>query len=211
MKLTLKLLDTSKEIQQKILNAMLPEITATMNSGITKIKSQLPDIIRQAIINSPEYNSLLNGQLRYEFGIDNSSSKLASLLEVWSTNIQYSYTKPHIVGVKIKSAFSANTIRADFSDVLYTDYAVVTDMLRGYSLPWLEWLLLEGNKTIINNYEVVFGPNSSSRTGYAVMHQSRRSWQVPSEFAGTMSDNWITRAIDNIGDEIENMLNGVLS
>lgn len=209
MRFSLKLLDSSKEIEQKILRAMLPEIVSLMNKGMTNLKRNLPIIIRNAIIATPEYDSLSLGKLKYEFGIDNVDSKLASLISVWSTNIQYSYQAPTIVANKIKSSLSASMIRADFSDVLYTDFAAVVDTVRGYSLPWLEWLLLEGNKTIIKNYEVIMGPNRASRTGLALMKPARKSWKVPSEFSGTRNDNWITRAIDGAESDIQKLLDGV--
>lgn len=211
MRFTFKLLDSQKDIQQKILKAMLSQVSSIIDDAISKIKNNLPTIISQNIINSPEYSSLLSGKLKYEFGIPNPDSKLASLIDVWSTNILYTYQKPFISGTKIKSTFSANMIRADFSDVLYSDFAAVVDIARGYSLPWLEWLLLEGNKTIIKNYEVKIGPSRSSRTGYALMKPSTKSWKVPSEFSGTFSDNWITRAIDKAAPQIETLLDGVFS
>jgi len=211
MRFSLKLLDSSKEIQQKILQALIPEISNFMDKGILKIKSGLGNIVRQAITNSSEYQSLSSGKLKYEFGIDNSSSKLASLVEVWSTNIIYNYSAPKISTSKIKTSFSAQMIRADFSDVLYTDFAAVVDTARGYSLPWLEWLLLEGNKTIIKNYEVVMRPSSFSRTGFALMQPSKKSWRVPSEFSGTISDNWITRAIDSAEPNIQQLLEEAFS
>lgn len=211
MKFSIKLLDSAKDIEQKILRAMLPEVVATMNSGMSKLKNNLPNIIRQAIINTPEYESLALGKLRYEFGIDNVDSKLASLVNVWSTNIKYIYSAPTIVANRIKGSFSANMIRADFSDVLYTDFAAVVDTVRGYTLPWLEWLLLEGNKTIVRNYEVILGPNRASRTGYALMKKSSRSWKVPSEFSGTANDNWITRAIDRAEPNIQQLLDEAFS
>lgn len=206
MQLKLKILEDNATITNSILTAMLPEVTSYMNNGVNLIKQKLPLIIQVAIIDTPEYESILSGQLKYEFGIPNSSSKLAGLLNIWSSNILYTYNKPSITGNKITASFSAQTIKADFSDVLYTDYASMTDSLRGYSLPWLEWLLLEGNKIIISKYNVVMGPNKFSRTGEAVMAPSNKSWKVPSQFSGTISDNWITRAIDNAEADIKTLL-----
>lgn len=211
MQFGLKLVESNKDIQQLMLNAMLPDVKKFMDNGIAKIKSGLPPIVQQAIRNTPEYDSLSSGKLKYEFGIAGVDSKLSSLLNIWSTNISYSYQAPRLNNNKIKAYFSASMIKADFSDVLYADYAAVVDTVRGYSLPWLEWLLLEGNKTIIKNYEVVLGPSLYSRTGSALMQSSRRSWSVPSEFAGTINDNWITRAIDGAAPEIEKLLDGVFS
>lgn len=211
MQISFKILESTNQISKEILNALLPQVTTYMNNGISVMKKELPNIIKQAIINTPEYQSLLDGQLMYEFGIPDSASKLTGLLDIWSTNIQFFYKKPFISGNSIKSSFEANTIRADFADVLYTDYAIVVDAKRGYTLPWLEWLLLDGTKTIVSRHEVVIGPNQFSRTGKALMRSSRRSWKVPSEFSGTSRDNWITRAIDSTTSNINLLLTQAFS
>lgn len=206
MRFNVQILESNKEIQNRILDSMLNPINKIISNGITRIKNTLPGVVRQAIISTPEYESLSQGKLKYEFGINNVDSKLASLINVWSTNILYEYKKPIVSNNRIICSFSASMIRADFSDVLYSEFSSVQDTLRGYSLPWLQWLLLEGNKTIVKNHEVVFGQNKASRTGFAIMRQSNRSWRVPPEFAGTESDNWITRAIDNARPQIYSIL-----
>lgn len=205
MKFSLQILENNKNIEQSILNSLLPEVNNYMNNGISIIKSELSNIIYNSIRNTPEYDSILSGKLKYEFGIPNPDEKLAGLLEIWSKNIEYQYIKPSIIGSKISAFFSANMIRIDFSDVLYTEYAMVVDGARGYSLPWLEWLLLEGNKTIIEQSIVVYGSSPFSRSGGALMKPSKSSWRVPSEFSGTSRDNWITRAIDQSQSSIESL------
>lgn len=206
MQISLKLVENVGQISKDILSALLPQVIFYMDNGISVIKKELPSIIKYRITNTPEYQSLLSGSLMRELGIPESSSRLTGLLNTWSTNIQYQYMRPSISGNAIKSSFSAHSIRADFSDVLYTDYAIVVDAQRGYTLPWLEWLLLDGTKTIVSRHEVVIGSNQFSRTGQALMKPSRRSWKVPSEFAGTIRDNWITRAIDAASSDINLLL-----
>ena len=207
MQFSLKILESNSEISNQMLQALLPQVNKYMESGMRTIKNELPSIISESIHNTMEYSSLLSGQLQYEFGIPDPGPKLAGLINIWSNNIEYLYTKPTINSGKIKSSFSANTIRADYSDVLNSDYATVIDTARGYSLPWLEWLLLEGNRTIISKHEVILGANKFSRTGNAIMRPSNKAWKVPGLYAGTASDNWITRAIDNSADKINTLLN----
>lgn len=209
MNISLSLIDNNSIIYKKILESLISEVKDYMVSKINTIKIQLPPIIRQSIISTPEYTSLINGKLKYEFGIPDSGSKLTGILDIWSNNININYKPPKISNNQIKSMFSINMIKVNFSDVLYSDYAIVYDSLRGYSLPWLEWLLLEGNKTIVPNHEVVFGPHKQSRSGMAIMKESNKSWSVPSQFTGTINDNWITRAIDNSSNDIDNLLNKV--
>lgn len=211
MNINLKIIETDQQITKEILNALLPEITSFMNNGVSTIKRDLPTILQNAIVNTPEYSSLLSGKLKYEFGIPDSSIKLNNLIDLWIENIKYPYMKPTIMGNKIKSSFEVNAVRVDFAEVLYTNDALVIDNIRGYNLPWLEWLLLEGNKTIVSKQEVVIGPNQFSRTGNALMRDSNKSWKVPSEFSGTVTNNWITRAIDGVESNIELLLNKAFS
>lgn len=206
MKFSFKLLENDKQISSKILQALLPEMDTYLKKSLSIVRRLLPLTIVEIIENTPEYESLSGGQLQFEFGIPDPINQLASIIEIWSNNIDITYDSPSITGNKIKASFSVSLIRSDFSDVLSSDAGLVIDNLRGYQLPWLEWLLLEGNKTIIPKQEVVFGPNKFSRTGYALMKPSNKSWKVPSQFAGTIRDNWITRAIDNGESKIYEVL-----
>jgi hypothetical protein len=206
LNINLKILESDNEIQRRLLKALLPDVRKYMNKAINNIKSKLPPIINSAIKSAPEYDAILIGKLKAEFGIADSGSKLAGLLDVWSKNIAIEYQNPQIASNQIKSKFSASMIRVDFADVLYTDFAQVIDNERGYSLPWLQWLLLEGSKTLVKNYEVVFGPNPRSRSGLALMTPSKKSWKVPGAFSGTQYNNWITRAIDAAQTDISKLL-----
>lgn len=206
MSYNIKILESNSQIFNDICKALLPDLKTFMDRGISNVKKNLPSLVRDSILSAPEYMSLVGGQLRYELGLVDASSKIEGILNIWTNNIQYEYTPPIISGKRIKAQFSASLIRTDFSDVLYTDYAQMTDTLRGYSLPWLEWLLLDGSKSIIDNYEVIFGSSPYSRTGSALMIPSNGSWSVPNEYAGTIGDNWITRAIDLAAPNINNLL-----
>ena len=207
MKLKVEILESSKEISQKIGQALVPQINAYMTSAMNKIEKQLPDVLKEAIENSPEYSSILGGRLRYEFGIPDPSAKLSGLLEIWTTSVSATHSRAIVdANGKIKSYFSVEMVKADFSDVLGSNYAFVYDNKRGYTLPWLEWLLLEGSVSLVKNHSVVMQANPRSRTGMALMKVSNSSWEVPSQYAGTISDNWITRSLEAAKDDIYNLI-----
>ena len=211
MRLGIKILENDSQIQKSILLALLPECTSFMNGVIKNLKTKIPDTVIKYIIDRPEYQSLVNGSLRLELGIPDANNKVLELIGFWIQNIRFHFTSPMIAGSKIKSSFSIEMIKADFSDILGSDAAYVYDRVRGYSLQWLEWLLLDGSKTLVPSYNVSVGPNPRSRTGFAIMRLSSAGWNVPSEFAGTQSDNWITRAIDDADNDIKSILESSLS
>lgn len=208
MKFKTRILETEKEIGQRIGNALIPEVRVYIARVQKRIKEQLPIVIQKVIVASPEYSSIIGGSLKYEFGIPNPSQKLAGLLSVWTNNIRVTFSPPVVIsGGTIKSSLTVEMIKSDFSDVLETDYAFVNDQRRGYSLPWLRWLLLDGSYPLVKNHQVMLGSNPRSRTGMAVMvEEPSQSWSVPKRFAGTINDNWITRSLELSKDLINNSI-----
>jgi len=206
MKISLKILESSSQIAKSIANALKPEIDKTLLSASQKATKKLQPIIAEALRSEPEYQSLTSGSLRLEFGIPDPSV-VESIVEKLASTVKVENTPCKIVSNILKGGFKITALKTDDMDGLVGDQdAIVVDSTRGYSLPWLSWLLYEGNKAIVKNYEVKLGNNSNSRTGMAIMITSDQSWRVPPEFAGKSNSNWTTRAIDRISNQIEDIL-----
>ena len=137
MKIDLQILESESQISSSINKALLPQVKTYMNDGVNEVKKILPSYVNSVVTNSREYNSLISGKLRYNLGIPDAGDKLAGLIQLWTSNIEYLYLPPNIIGDEIKSSFRASLFRIDFSDVLYSSYAQVFDNERGYILPWL--------------------------------------------------------------------------
>jgi hypothetical protein len=203
--ISIDILESTNEITTRILNALLPQVTTFFDKAFDNCKNDINNIVSEAIIASPEYQSILSGKLRYEFGLPDSDARLSSILSIIS-NIKTNYNKPKISKSQIQGSFSLYMIPSDYSELLSSAAAIFTTE-KGSKLEWLKWLLLLGDKTIIKDYVVEIGPNSRSRTGNAIMVGSVKGrWNVPPEFAGTKNNNWITRAIDSVNDNIEQLL-----
>ena len=205
----IKVAETEGQIVKGILNSFLPEITRDFNRAATTLKKTLPNLIRKIVMGSPEYYSLIAGQLRPELGIPDPEDKIAGLINSWSSNIDFKFKPPKIVGYKLVASVNASMFKADFSEVINTPNAKVYDTIRGYELPWLSWLVFYGNIPIITDYVVEYGASPRSRTGEAVMRNIGGSWSVPPSYSGTIANNWITRAIETNSTVIESLLNRV--
>jgi hypothetical protein len=204
IKINLELKTSENYIYRKILQSLKPQVDEYLSSIFTKVQPKIIALVQQSIKNAPEYLSLQSGQLKAEFGIADSDTRLNALLEFWQ-NITAKYNKVSVRGNTLVGGFSISMIRSDYSDVLSSSVAtVVTE--KGKELNWLEWLLLFGNKTIIKDYTVELGPNQRSRTNMAIMKGSvSGKWSVPAQYSGTQDNNWITRSIDLVSSEIENL------
>lgn len=205
MNITVKLVDSTPDISRAILGSIRDYLDPKIKQAASKAAEELPKLVSEALKQEPEYLSLLNGQLKAELGLA-SSSDVEAVIEAISSSIELKTQSLIANRSGIKGGFTINMIRAkDAGGVIGLDIAKVND--KGYSLPWLQWLLFEGNKILIKNYIVEFGSNPNSRSGLAVMQPSpSSSWRVPPEFIGSEENNWITRAISRIENNIYDLI-----
>jgi hypothetical protein len=208
MRFDLKLIENSNQIQNMILDNLLLMIEPVIQQSIPGIQKKIVDLAISKIKAEPEYDALLNGQLRLEFGIPNPTTMVDVIIGMWANNIVVNQTPFRKTKSGISGSFSINMIKDDFSDVLaFTSASTVYDTSSGAELPWLQWLLLDGSKILVRNHYVKIGPNRNSRTGMAVMAESKsQNWRVPSEYAGTKNNNWVTRALSTINNEISDII-----
>jgi hypothetical protein len=170
----------------------------------TSITDQLRKAVREALVSTPEYQSILQGKLKAELGIPNSDARIMAVIDTWVNNIFVTVK----TGTTPLLLIDIGIIKEDYSDVLSLPQAQYTyKSKRGQGeIPWLRWLLLEGDKRIITRYEFSNNPRGS-RTGMGIMKKKEKgSWQVPPEFSGTSVDNFATRALGNIGNIIDKIV-----
>ncbi len=179
-----------------------------MKRSIGSVSSQIKNIVKQAIISSPEYRELLGGELQAELGVPETSARLDQITDIWLASLTISRKPVRISGASLTGGFSLFMIREDWSDVLGTSAAQYTT-LKGKVVPWLEWLLLAGDQTIITDYtfSASIPRGFYSRTGGGVMLQApQRRWHVPRKYSGTALDNFVTRALSGVGQQIQEVM-----
>ena len=206
MKFTLNLLDSNDTMYKLILEEIKKKIEIAVNRAIPSISIDIKNKISTALRDQPEYISLMAGKLKAEFGIPDSSTiesvieGLINSLIIEKQPISIKSRAGIFGGIKLTMMKSD-----DFNGLIYADIASVIDK-DGYSLPWLKWLLLEGSNPIVKNYSVQYGASPYSRSGLAIMKPSSSDWSVPSEFTGTEKDNWTTRAINSVEEDVYTIL-----
>lgn len=205
MKFSINILENNSKISKQILQEIKNKIDKVIKAALPNISNEIKLLISEALKNQPEYSSLMTGTLKAEFGIADAGSVITvidSLIETLSTK----YNGIKISERGLSGGFILTMMKSDdMNGVIFSEAAKVFDS-EGYSLPWLEWLLLKGNEIIVKNYEVVYGSFNYSRSGMAIMKPSSGSWRVSTQFSGTEQDNWTTRAINSVEDNIYNII-----
>jgi hypothetical protein len=209
LKFSLTLLDTDSEIRSAILSEMKIVLDKALSSTAKNIEPKIKNLFKTALQNEPEYSSLISGELRKEFGIENTNNVDIAINNIVNS-MDLSIVKISMGNFGLTGGMQINIVPKDLTGIIDDNSAFVIDTERGYSLPWLEWLLTKGGQIIVRNFEVKYGPNPRSRSGDAVMVSSGSDWRVPSQFTGTSSNNWITRALSTIEDKILKLLESEL-
>jgi hypothetical protein len=159
-----------------------------------------------AITGSDEWQSLKGGKLRAEFGLpDDVDSRLSQILDIWIDSIIVDY-KPVTGTTVLRGGITLYMLKTDWIDVISSEAASILTRA-GQILPWLEWLLMMGDKIIIRNYDVVMKGGPNSRSGMALMVQKKSGrWRVPPEYAGTTNSNFVTKLLDAMTDPISTIV-----
>ncbi len=196
--MSIKLTQSEAQIERIIIDMLKKQFKDTAIASQLAIEDRLRSVIIDSIKAAPEYHSLLSGRLLGEFGLTDAPTKLDRILQVWSQDIHFDMKN---------TTMRITAIQGDFKNVLSLPEAQQFTN-KGVSLDWLDWLLIKGDKTIIREYEIEAAQGRRSRTGLAVMVKVKKGrWKVPSQYAGTVNKNWVTRAIDDIPDsKIENII-----
>ena len=178
------------------------KITKAIPRAVATIRSKIQQIVIVKITSSPEYAAIVGSRVRGELGINEAASRMDAIINAWAENIVVTIVPENITGLAL---IKIGIIQSDYADVLALAEAEMSyTSRRGQkSLEWLRWLLLEGGRAIVTSYEYSGGSRGGSRTGLGIMIKRRGGWKVPDAIAGTENDNFATRALSEIQDNID--------
>jgi len=142
MQFKIKILEKNSEIEQKILQALLPQVNSVLQKYVKTIGHKIKDAVSVAIKNSPEYNSIVSGTLKYELGIPDGDTRINNILNIWLANMIVNFKPVVLKSSQLQGGLKISLIKADLSDVLGSSDAFLTDDKTGSMVDWLNWLSL---------------------------------------------------------------------
>lgn len=186
--------ESDSQIEKLIRDELVSHFKEVLNASQYTIADSIQTVVISSIRESDEYEALRNGKLVAQFGLTETQAKLDAILAEWTKQLEVDING---------TTLTVGVIKRDLADVLsLAEAKQITE--KGEPLEWLDWLLTQGDKTIIKDYQISLDPKKAarfSRTGLALMVRGKK-WSVPSEFAGTKNKNWVTRVIDHIPDSV---------
>ena len=188
-----------KQLDKDVKNAILKHLKGKMVIVANRSSKRIQENFSRLLLDSDTIKSLSGGQLTWEFGFDDISVRISDILNQWINSMRIEHKPLKIIANGLVGGFTINMVKSDWSDVIDRESAIFTTPEHNYDLRWLEWLLIEGGKTIIADYDFV-GRGGLGRLehGLMVKNARRKRWSVPSEFQGTTDNNFVTQVINEV-------------
>ncbi len=203
--LSIELLGSASDFEKYIMRAIEAQMDKAVNKSIKTIESQSKPIIRSAISDCDEMKSLLSGQLRGELGLSPSAARNAidNISEAVSEAISFtntdSKTKKGTGGLEVHfqpTSFS-NVLSISNGSYSYKKRTTLWGHIVSakVEIDWLDWLLRRGDSIIVSKF--TYKPQiGKGRSGQGKMEKGG-SWRISPTYAGTLQDNFITRALQS--------------
>lgn len=212
---TIQIKESDDKIAKLILKEIMEQVNVLFKKVTPNIEKRVKLLFHKAIENCPEMEALRNpGDLGGQLGVIGPEYKQQAIFTKWIDSIHIIPRKISISNNQVQGGFIVCGIADDFGGVLNMEEArQVTE--KGTDLLWLQWLLIYGDATIIADYDVAMGDKyvAHSRTGGMVMvkNSGRKRWGIPSQYAGTINNNFLTRTINLIDNDIVDIIQKELS
>ena len=194
--------ETDTEILLKIRTEAAKVIGIRLQRTVKPITILVKSELARAVSEQPEYNSIIGGILRHEFGIPDGISRLSQIVDIWVDSVSVKLINSGALATPMVT-IEIRAVPSDYQDVLRHHAASLTTE-KGDILEWLSWLLIEGsNPAIIPDYSTFRGRGRASEGGIGLIMKFGGQWGVPSIFQGDQNDNFVIRAIQQIEPVLE--------
>lgn len=194
-KVSIKDLSGSEKILRKLSER---HVQKAINFSIKPVRDRIKILLSNALENSEEWKSILDGQLRQEFGLSEPQLVLETIKETLVNSISVSsFIIPKALGA-MKVEILPEDVERKLADGL-------SYMSKGGEVNWLNWLLFSGTQLILADVRFRMFDKfvKASRAGYSLMIRAEPlGYSVSPEFAGNSNSNWFDKILAPLGKSL---------
>lgn len=190
--------------KQSLLLHIASELNRVFPGMVPRVRKRVGDELYQAVWDSDEAASLLDGKLKGELGVVRSEEAIDEVARTLVENMVVSFSPFYPKGDGFSGGLSVLIMRSDMADLLALPIGKF-ESKKGFVITWLRWLLTMGDKIVVYDHRFRAGAYIASRTKRGIMRK-KGQWRVPPEFSGTAANNWLIRVLRGFGDNVHRIL-----
>jgi hypothetical protein len=189
----MKILKNNRQVEKLMLEALAREGRYALKNASRRLKRKIKNIVYDAINDCPEIEELsrYDGKLRLDFGL--TSDPTPEIINGIVDSVFVEVRRMTAVGNRLRGGITIG-VQPVTAYNLFSIPEAEQEIESGGYIPWLQWLLFEGDKVIIQDYGVEY-KIGVGRTGQARMIEEAPPFRVDPRYSGTIESNFITRAL----------------
>lgn len=205
--MSVQIIDSVASVKKKVNTAIANHMNKLIPKNRDRVEAQIKNQIRGWIEEQPEVASIKAqgglGSLNAQFGLMPGipSATMEAIIQALISSIDVKFTK---INKKVRGGIEfriqGNVILRILNIPTGT---IITE--KGTPLNWLEWLLTRGSEVIVAGYTYTPAPGQG-RSGGGTMTGGSVFRVEPTSFAGTVDNNFITRAFSGRSKELSRIL-----
>lgn len=203
------------EFSRLIMEALAKEANKHLKKLPKKLTIPFRKSVEEVFRESHTYQQLINGELRGRFGFPNGTEAgfVGSILFAIRDDLHIDFTPVYSTSVDLYGGITIYVVKKTLEDILKANGAefvvrspsrkiypnLTKDEPDRFNIKWVDWLLLQGDKIIVQDFSFV-GGEGIGRSTKGVMRPTTNSskwFRVPPDYSGTINDNWVTRTLDH--------------
>jgi len=190
-----------EQTRKSIVEKLKKRASSVFGSKMKLIQPAVERILYQEISKQPELDSIRNGALRVEFGLDQARAEAAAegIARVFARSVRVN--NPPLTAL-LTGRISLVLIKPTYDEFYSQVPANNLTSVNGFNVPWLKWLFEEAQSVRIVGWRVMHKAGGRSGEGFMIKHKGR-FWSMPAPFDQPESNNLLNRVLRSRETQLE--------
>ena len=186
------------EFKKMVMQAIADHINSIAIKIAADVTKTIKPLVYDAVHDCHEMQALRSSDLRAAMGLNPPQARDVSkqIAESVSSSLIVESGKvtpknlSTMISIYVQPAGLDNVLSVGGSTVNYTSTEG-----KQVTIPWLDWLLTEGDRILVSGFSLELGQGLGRSWGGRMIEAPTGSWRIEPQYAGTLTDNFVTRAL----------------
>lgn len=186
------------EFKKMVMQAIADHINSIAIKIAADVTETIKPLVYDAVHDCHEMQALRSSDLRAAMGLNPPQARDVSkqIAESVSSSLIVESGKvtpknlSTMISIYVQPAGLDNVLSVGGSTVNYTSTEG-----KQVTIPWLDWLLTEGDRILVSGFSLELGQGLGRSWGGRMVETPTGSWRIEPQYAGTLTDNFVTRAL----------------
>ena len=186
------------EFKKMVMQAIADHINSIAIKIAADVTETIKPLVYDAVHDCHEMQALRSSDLRAAMGLNPPQARDVSKQIAESVSSSLIVESGKVTPINLSTMISIYVQPAGLDNVLSVGGSTVNYTStegKQVTIPWLDWLLTEGDRILVSGFSLELGQGLGRSWGGRMVEAPTGSWRIEPQYAGTLTDNFVTRAL----------------